>query len=129
MRLSIALALVAITGTVASAAAPKKVLLITHSLFYNHSNLETIEDVLPEIGKSAGFAVTSLQGWKQTVSCTTQKPCESNVVDLSMVTPKYLKQFDGIVFSVNGELPFSDETKTALVDFVKKDGKGMVFLH
>jgi hypothetical protein len=112
-----------------SAASPKRVLLMTHSLFYNHSNLQTIEEVLPGIGQAAGFTVTSLEGWKQTVSCTTQKPCTSDVADLSMVTPKYLRQFDAIVFSTNGELPFSDDTKAALVDFVKKDGKGMVFLH
>jgi uncharacterized protein len=112
-----------------SAASPKRVLLVTHSLFYNHSNLQTIEEVLPEIGKAAGFTVTSLEGWKQTVSCTTQKPCASDVADLSMVTPEYLKQFDAIVFSTNGELPFSSDTKAALVDFVKKNGKGMVFLH
>jgi hypothetical protein len=108
---------------------PKRVLLFTHNTFYNHSNLEAIEDVLPELGKTAGFTVTSLHGWKQTTSCTTQKPCGPDVVDLSMVTPRYIKQFDGIVFSTNGELPFSDETKAALVDFVKKDGKGMLFLH
>jgi hypothetical protein len=116
-------------GGTPSARGPKRVVLMTHNTFYNHSNLEAIEDVLPEIGKSAGFVVTSLQGWKQTTSCTTQKPCGPGIVDLSMVTPQYLKQFDGIVFSTNGELPFSDAAKAALVDFVKQDGKGMVFLH
>ena len=102
---------------------------MTHCTFYNHSNLQTIEEVLPTLAQTAGFTVTSLQGWKQTVSCTTQKPCDSSVADLSMVTPEYLKHFDGIVFSTNGELPFSAETKAALVDFFKKDGEGMVFLH
>src|SRR5438128_1421874 len=117
-----AAAIVLVTGAagirspLVAAASPKKVLLITHSLFYNHSNLQTIEEVLPTLGQAAGFVVTSLEGWKQTVSCTTQKPCESSVVDLSIVTPKYLKRFDGIVFSTNGELPFSAETKAALVD-------------
>src|SRR5258706_13820452 len=112
-----------------SAASPKKVLLLTHNAFYNHSNLEAIEDVLPELGKTGGFTVTSLQGYKQTVSCTVQKPCGPNVVDLSAITRDYLKQFDGIVASTNGELPFSDEARQAIADFVKKDGKGIVFLH
>jgi uncharacterized protein len=109
--------------------APKRVLLLTHNTFYNHSNLEAIEDVLPEWGKTARFTVTSLQGYKQTVACTTQKPCEPGVADLSMITHKYLAQFDAIVASTNGELPFTDEGKQALVDFVRKDGKGIVFLH
>jgi hypothetical protein len=112
-----------------SAAPPQRVLLLTHNTFYNHSNLEAIEDVLPELGRGAGFAVTSLHGYKQTVSCTTQKPCDPNVVDLSMITARYLTQFDGIVASTNGELPLSDDGKRALVDFVKTDGKGILFLH
>lgn len=112
-----------------SGAEPKRVLLLTHNTFYNHSNLEAIEAVLPEMGRSAGFAVTSLQGYKQTVGCSVQKPCPPEVADLSMVTRQYLKQFDGIVASTNGELPFTDEGKAALVDFVRKDGKGIVFLH
>jgi type 1 glutamine amidotransferase len=112
-----------------AAASPKKVLLLTHNTYYNHSNLEAIEDVLPRWGEAAGFAVTSLQGWKQTVSCTTERPCDPAVVDLSMINRQYLAQFDGIVASTNGELPFTDEGKQALVDFVKRDGKGIVFLH
>ncbi|MEQ1898425.1 MAG: ThuA domain-containing protein [Vicinamibacterales bacterium] len=108
---------------------PSRVLLMTYNTFYNHSNLLAIEDVLPELGKAGGFTVTSVQGYEQTVSCTTQKPCGPDVVDLSIVTRAYLKQFDAIVASTNGELPFSDEAKQALVDFVKKDGKGMLFLH
>ena len=117
------------SGTALAQPAPKRVLLLTHNTFYNHSNLEAIEDVMPGWGRTAGFAVTSLQGYKQTVACTTQKPCEPNVANLSMVTKKYLAQFDGIVASTNGELPFTDEGKQALVDFVRTDGKGIVFLH
>lgn len=112
-----------------AAASPKRVLLLTHNTFYNHSNLQAIEDVLPEWGKFSGFTVTSLQGFKQTAACTTQKPCDPNVADLSMIATKYLSQFDGIVASTNGELPFTDEGKQALVDFVRKSGKGIVFLH
>jgi type 1 glutamine amidotransferase len=113
----------------ASAAAPKRVLVLTHNTFYNHGNLQAIEDVLPEWGKAGGFTVTSLHGYKQTVSCTTQKPCDPNVADLSMITRKYLSQFDGIVASTNGELPLTDEGRQALVDFVRMDGRGIVFIH
>src|SRR5439155_24895245 len=68
------------------AAEPKRVLLLTHNTFYNHSNLEAIEDVLPDMGKTGGFTVTSLQGYKETLSCTLQKPCTPDVVDLSAIT-------------------------------------------
>ena len=50
------------------AAEPKRGLLLTHNTFYNHSNLEAIEDVLPELGASGGFTVTSLHGFKQTIN-------------------------------------------------------------
>jgi hypothetical protein len=113
----------------AAAPATKRVLLLTHNTFYNHGYLAELERVLPEWGKTAGFTVTSLEGYKQTASCVPQKPCDPSVVDLSMVTRKYLSQFDGIVASTNGELPFSEEAKQALVDFVRQDGKGIVFLH
>jgi len=117
------------SGATLAQDSPKRVLLLTHNTFYNHSNLEAIEAVLPEWGKSAGFAVTSLEGYRQTTACTTQKPCGPEVADLSMVTRDYLSQFDAIVASTNGELPFTDEGKQALVDFVRNDGKGIVFLH
>lgn len=108
---------------------PKKLLLMTHNTFYNHAGLEAIEANVPLWGKTGGFEVTSLQGYKQTLACTIQKPCDSSAVDLSIVTRAYLKQFDAIMFSVNGELPFSDEARQALLDFVYRDGKGMVFVH
>jgi hypothetical protein len=127
--LAAAATLAGVSGRSLTAASPKRVLLLTHNTFYNHSNLEAIEAVLPEWGKSAGFTVTSLEGYKQTVACSVQKPCPPNVADLSMVTRTYLKQFDAIVASTNGELPFTDEGKQALVDFVRKDGKGILFLH
>src|SRR5262245_60156025 len=115
-------------AVLAQASAPKRLLLLTHSTFYNHSNLATIEAVVPEWGKTAGFTVTSLEGYKQTSACTTQKPCDPSVIDLSMVNAAYLSQFDGIMFSTNGELPFTDAAKQALVDFVR-NGKGIIFMH
>jgi hypothetical protein len=110
-------------------ASPKRVLLLTHNTFYNHSNLEAIEDVLPQWGRTGGFAVTSLRGFEQTVSCTTQKPCAPDAADLSMIDQRYLAQFDAIVASTNGELPFTADGRRALVDFVQEDGKGILFLH
>jgi uncharacterized protein len=113
---------------VKSAAGEKRVLLITHNTFYNHDNLAMIEAVLPEWGRPAGFSVTSLEGYKQTAACIREQPFDPDLVDLSMIDSNYLAQFDAIVASTNGELPFTDEGKQALVDFVR-DGKGIVFIH
>ena len=116
------------SAAVAQAPASKRLLLLTHNTFYNHSNLEAIERVVPEWGRTAGFSVTSLAGYKQTVRCTVAAPCPPEVVDLSMIDAEYLSQFDGIMASTNGELPFTNEGKQALVDFVR-NGKGIVFIH
>ena len=129
MRIVLASIVVVALSLAVPAAKPKKVLLLTHNTFYNHSNLQAIEDMVPVWGKDAGYTVTSLHGWKQTAASTTQKPCDPSVADLSMITRTYLEQFDAIVASTNGELPFTEEGKKGLVDFVNKDGKGIVFLH
>jgi hypothetical protein len=115
-------------GVAQSMASSKRVLLLTHNTFYNHANLETIETVLPEWGRTAGFSVTSLNGYKQTASCTRERPCDPKVADLSMIDAKYLARFDAIMMSTNGELPFSTQGKLALVQFVR-NGKGILFVH
>jgi type 1 glutamine amidotransferase len=106
----------------------KRVLLLTHNLFYNHDNLAAIEAVVPEWGKTAGFTVTSHEGYKQTAGCSRDQACDPGVVDLSMIDSQYLAQFDAIMVSTNGELPFTDQGKQALVNFVR-NGKGILFVH
>src|SRR5690242_9479000 len=100
-----------LTVAVPSAQTPrsKRVLLFTHNVFLTHDNGKDIEDVVPELGRAGGFTVTSLHGYEQTIRCTLENPCGKDAVDLSIVTKKYLSQFDGLVMAVNGELPFSDE--------------------
>jgi type 1 glutamine amidotransferase len=111
-----------------SMATVKRLLLLTHNTFYNHASLEAIEAVVPKWGRGAGFVVTSLEGYKQTASCTREKPCDPNVADLSMIDSKYLAQFDAIMASTNGELPLTNEGKQALISFVR-NGKGILFVH
>jgi uncharacterized protein len=106
----------------------KRILLLTHNLFYNHESLAAIEEVLPRWGAENGFSATSLEGYRATARCSRAKPCGANDVDLSMIDAAYLAQFDAIVASTNGELPLTDAGKRALVDFVR-GGKGILFLH
>ncbi|HOW19057.1 MAG TPA: hypothetical protein PLC79_08470, partial [Phycisphaerae bacterium] len=95
-------------------ARPKKVLYLTHSQGFNHPVLGLTEKILPELGRKSGaFEVTCLAGYKQ-------KPDQ---IDLSMITPDYLKQFDAIIFYTTGALPLKPEQKKAIIDFVKS-GKG-----
>ena len=106
----------------------KRVLLLTQNVFYNHDSLESIETVMPAWGREAGFGVTSLLGYKQTAACSRERHCDPGVANLSMIDSKYLAQFDAIMMSTNGELPFTARGKQALVDFVRY-GKGILFIH
>ena len=89
------------SAAVTQAPAAKRLLLLTHNTFYNHPNLGDIERVVPEWGKTAGFSVASLAGYRQTVRCTIAAPCPPDVADLSMIDAEYLSQFDGIMVSTN----------------------------
>jgi len=106
------------TSVVAQAPAGKRLLLLTHNAFYKHTSLDDIENAVPELGKVGGFSVTSLEGYKQ----------DPDEIDLSMITARYLSQFDAVMVSTNGELPMSDEGKRALVEFVR-NGKGFIAVH
>ena len=96
----------------------KKLLFLTHTGLYKHTSLGPAERAVTELGKSAGFEVTALEGYKQ----------ESEKLDLSFLTSEYLSQFDGLMMMTNGNLPLDDKQKKALVDFVR-NGKGFVGVH
>jgi uncharacterized protein len=103
----------------APGARAKKVLYLTHSEGFKHPVLELSEKLLPQMGKRlSGFEVTCLDGYKQA----------KDKIDLSMITPEYLKQFDAIIFYTTGALPLKPEQKKAIIDFVK-GGKGFVGIH
>jgi hypothetical protein len=48
--------------------------------------------------------------------------------DVSVISREGLEPFSAVVFYTTGELPISDEQKTALIEFVKS-GKGFVGIH
>jgi type 1 glutamine amidotransferase len=101
-----------------SAAGAKKLLFLTHPALYKHTSLEFAEKAVTEWGKTNGFAVTTLEGYKQ----------NTNAIDLSMLTPEYLAQFDGLMLMTNGNLPLTDVQKTAIMDFVR-NGKALIGTH
>ena len=110
--------LLASIGVSASAQAPKKLLFLTHAGFYKHTSLGPAEKAVTELGKTNGFEVTTVEGYKQ----------DSKQLDFSFLTPEYLSQFDGVMMMTNGNLPFTDAQKKMLVDFVR-GGKGFIGAH
>ena len=98
--------------------ARKKLLFLTHAGLYKHTSLAPAEKAVTELGVKGGFDVTALEGYKQ----------ESAKIDVSMITPEYLSQFDGLMLMTNGNLPFTDVQKRAIVDFVR-NGKAIIGAH
>jgi type 1 glutamine amidotransferase len=108
-------ALVLVVGTGSVRAGGKttengKLLYMTLSKGFHHESVEPSEAILKEIGKKSGaFEVTVTQ-------------------DVAAFTTENLKNYAAVMFYTTGELPFTDEEKSALVDFLKS-GHGFVGVH
>jgi uncharacterized protein len=114
----VALAIV-LPATVRTQSPPaKKLLFLTYAGLYKHSSLGPAEKAVTEWGKTGGFEVTTLEGYKQ----------DPDKIDLSFLTPEYLARFDGLMLMTNGNLPLTDAQKKSLVDFVK-NGKALIGTH
>lgn len=112
----------------AMAAAPKKILVVTTTLGYRHSSIETAERVLASLGKSSGAYEVELA----TVDpAATPDPAAYNEQVRAMLARKLntaaLKQYDGIVFANTvGDLPLPD--KEAFIQWVR-DGGAFIGIH
>src|SRR5690606_34575410 len=85
------------------------VLMLRHSAGYEHSYLPDAEVALKSIGKSEGWKVTT------TANC-------------SRINRETLDKTDVLMFATTGNLPFDDEQKRLVIDFVR-GGKGFVGVH
>jgi type 1 glutamine amidotransferase len=109
---------VPLTSQTPQPGARKKLLFLTHPALYKHPSLEFAEKAVVEWGRTSGFDVTTLEGYKQSI----------NAIDLTMLTPAYLNSFDGLMLMTNGNLPLTDEQKKSIVDFVR-NGKALIGTH
>ena len=116
MRITLAIVLAAMT--LSASQAPKKLLFLTHAALYKHTSLGPAEKAVTELGKTGGFEVTTVEGYKQ----------DAKQLDFSFLTRDYLNQFDGVMMMTNGNLPFTDAQKQDLVDFVR-GGKALIGAH
>src|SRR6187455_3030278 len=117
MMRTIVVALLA-AATLSAQTAPKKLLFLTHAALYKHTSLGPAEKAVTELGKTGGYEVTTVEGYKQ----------DPKQLDLAFLTPEYLNQFDGVMMMTNGNLPLSDAQKKMLTDFVR-GGKALIGAH
>ena len=113
MRRGLLPLIIAVFTTGAFAPAPqaqtKKVLYVTHSAGYKHDVLPLSEKILAEVGRAHGFEVATTG-------------------DASTITAKSLEPFSAVVFYTTGELPMSDEQKSAFMAWIRS-GRGFVGIH
>jgi uncharacterized protein len=102
----------------ALAQGPKKLLFLTHAALYKHTSLGPAEKAVIELGKTGGYEVTTVEGYKQ----------DAKQLDFAFLTPEYLNQFDGVMMMTNGNLPFTDAQKKMLTDYVR-GGKALIGAH
>lgn len=88
----------------------KKILMLSHSAGFKHDYLPLAEEVITQIGKESGAFETT------------------TTLDCSLINAENLENYDALIFATTGELPMSDEQKSALIDFVKS-GKGFIGIH
>jgi type 1 glutamine amidotransferase len=100
------------------AQAPKRLLFLTHAGLYKHTSLGPAEKAVSELGKTGGFEVTALEGYK----------LDAKEHDFAFLTPEYLAQFDGVMMMTNGNLRFTEAQKQSLLEFVR-GGKGFIGAH
>jgi type 1 glutamine amidotransferase len=87
-----------------------RVLMLRHSAGFEHSYLPHAEVAIKELGQESGLYTAGT-----THNC-------------GRITPETLAETDVLIFATTGELPFADEQKQAILDFVR-GGKGFVGIH
>ncbi len=101
-------------------AAPKKkrLLVIGAVEGFQHDATSQAMATLWKLGQESGLWETYI---KTDVQLLTKKKLSGNA--------KNLDYFDAVAFYTTGELKMDDEQKTALMSFIKDDGKGFIGVH
>jgi type 1 glutamine amidotransferase len=89
---------------------PIRLLMLTATAGFRHDSIAAARQVMTELAGRGEFTVTATE-------------------DLTAITTSTLGGYDVLFFALtSGELPFSEEQKTAIVNFVKS-GKGFLGAH
>jgi uncharacterized protein len=108
--------LAALAPWATGAAAKKRILMVTHTAGFRHDSIPVGEEVLKELGQRPSG------GWEVDYARTADDVRQ-------MITAENLRKYDLVFFgNTTGELPFSDEAKTAFTEWLKS-GKGFAGVH
>ena len=99
-------------------AGKKRILVVGQSKGWQHDSTSEGMATIWKLGKETGLWDTYIRTDTQLV---TKKKLGAN--------GKNLDYFDAVFFYTSGELELDEEQKTALLDFIRKDGKGFLVAH
>lgn len=131
-----ATALLGVMSTVNVEAAAKKVLVVTTTVGFRHTSIETAEKIIAQLGKESGvyevdYARVSpndpqFKGPDGKMDQAKYKDAIKQVLAEKM-SPEALKTYDAVIFAnTTGDLPLPD--KQAFLDWIKS-GKGFAGMH
>jgi type 1 glutamine amidotransferase len=112
------LALLVASGVSAQQPKRKKLLVIGETKGFQHDSVSHAMAMFEKLGYDSGLFDVFL---KTDTELITKKKLTGNA--------KNLDYFDAVLFYTTGELPLNDEQKSALISFVKDDGKGFLGMH
>ena len=113
----------------AGATAAPKILVVTTTMDYRHSSIETAEKVIAELGRSSGLYDVDFASVAPPEDRAEQTAYEEKIraVLAAKMNPQALKGYDGVVLaSTTGELPLPD--RDAFIRWIK-DGGAFVGIH
>lgn len=103
----------------------KRLLAIGATTGFQHDSVSHGLGTIWKIGQESGLWDTYIRTDTQLI---TKKP-EKNAEGRTLNNMKSLDYFDAVFFYTTGELNMNEEQKSALLSFVKEDGKGFIGAH
>ena len=109
----------------ATAAEPKKILVVTTTTGFRHSSISTAEKVLAKLGEQSG--AFTLDYAQQPPKAPEAEFKEAMVKNLSKLSRENLKNYDGVIFAnTTGDLPLPD--RQAFLDWIA-EGHAFIGMH
>src|ERR1700726_2107442 len=96
----------------------KRLLVLGEEKGYRHESVSHAMATIERLGRESGLWTTTI---RTDTEVLTKKKLEYNA--------KNLNDFDAVLFYTGGELEMNPEQKTALLSFVRDDGKGFIGVH
>ena len=109
-RICVGVSILAIAASQTATAASRRVLFLTATYGFRHGSIDAAVEVFQQLAHESGVSEVD------------------HTEDVSIINADNLRNYDAVYFFTSGELPFTDQQKADLLDFVRQ-GKGFGGSH